>query len=887
MSLITGTKLGPYEILTLIGAGGMGEVYRARDTRLDRTVAIKVLSAHLSSNPDLRQRFEREARTISSFSHSNICALYDIGHQDGIDYLVMEFLEGETLATRIAKGALQIEQLLRYGIEIASALDKAHRSGVVHRDLKPGNIMLTKQGAKLLDFGLAKFQAGQPAIILSGVSVLPTEARDLTAEGTILGTIQYMSPEQLEGKETDTRTDIFALGTVLYEMATGKKAFTGKSQASLIAAILSSEPPAISTIQPLMPPALDRVVKTCLAKDPDDRWQTAHDVMLELKWIAEGGSQAGLPTPVVKRRKIREVVAWSCAATFLFALIALAIFHLQKRTQELPLMQLSVLAPNQTTLLFSSISPDGSKIAMVLLEASGKQSLWIRSIESSAVQPLPETDGTVFPFWSPDSRSVAFFADGKLKKIEISGGRPEILCDAPNPNGGSWSRNGVILLGGFQSGEKGSLYRISSSGGSPTPVTKVNVPREEAHRWPWFLPDGNHFLYLGDAHLAEEHHLKIGSLDSSKSTELLSSFISNVAYTPSGYILFMRRGVLMAQHFDAVRFQLDGEAFLIVEEVAETWGAHYHDFSVSENGVVSCRRGSFKSQISWFDRTGQRLNSVGEPGRCVHVDLSPDGKRVATEVRDADGRSSDIWVLDLTRYITSRITFHPGNDSAPIWSHDGTRVVFGSNRVGSGSYLDIYQNVLNRGGGDEVIFKSEPAKYPSSLSPDGKYIVLTIYTPKYSADIVLLQMPEHKLIPFLQTGFYEYSGQVSPDGRWIAYNSDESGRPETYIQSFPVPGEKWQISTNSGIQPRWRADGKELFFIGGDNKIWAVEIKSNGTLEPGVPKPLFAVRVRSMFDRYDYAVSPDGQRFLVNMLTESQEAPSVELLFNWQKLIRR
>jgi predicted Ser/Thr protein kinase len=521
MTLAQGTRLGPYEILASVGAGGMGEVYRARDTRLDRTVAIKVLPSHLSSNPEIRQRFDREARTISSLSHPHICALHDVGHQDGIDYLVMEFLEGETLTDRLSRGALPAEQVLRYSIEIADALDKAHRQGIVHRDLKPGNIMLTKSGVKLVDFGLAKLAAAGPAN--TSVSILPTQAgMNLTQEGTILGTFQYMAPEQLEGKEADARSDIFAFGAVLYEMATGKKAFSGKSQASLIASILSAEPPPISSVQPMTPPALDRVVKTCLAKDPDDRWQTAHDVMLQLKWIAEGGSQAGVPAPLVARRRGHERLAWGVAAVLAVSTIALAAVQLARPRAAVRVVRSSLLPPEKTTYHFigdaagpPAVSPEGLQIAFTARDSSGKSLLWVRSLDSPVPRAVAGTEDAMYPFWSPDSKFIGFFAGGKLKKIEASGGPAFALCDAGDARGGTWNKDGVIV---FEPHFRDPLFRVPATGGKAAPVTKFDESRRETtHRFPFFLPDGSHFLYLAGSHAvgteSELHAIYLGSLD--------------------------------------------------------------------------------------------------------------------------------------------------------------------------------------------------------------------------------------------------------------------------------------------------------------------------------------------------------------------------------------
>ena len=546
MTLTAGTRLGPYELVAPVGAGGMGEVYRARDTRLERTVAVKVLPPHLSSSPESRQRFEREAKTISQLSHPHICALYDVGREGETEYLVMEYLEGETLSERLLKGPLPFEQVLRYGIEIADALDKAHRQGIVHRDLKPGNVMLTKSGVKLLDFGLAKAIA--PAGRSSGASLtaLPTQAgSNLTQEGTILGTFQYMAPEQLEGKEADARTDIFAFGAVLYEMATGKKAFSGKSQASLISSIMGSEPPPVSAVSPMTPPAFDRVVRTCLAKDPDDRWQTAHDVMLELKWVAEGGSAAGLPAPVVAKRKNRERLGMAATGVLLLALGLLAGRTFRAPARDARALRLSLSPPaNAPFESFRSVtvSPDGQRIAFVGEAPDGKGSLWVRALD--AVQPrlLPGTEGAFYPFWSPDSRFLGFFADGKLKRIDASGGPPQILTKALFGFGGTWNRDGTIL---FAPNVLESLYKVPASGGTPVAVTRL-APREEAHRWPCFLPDGRHFVFLADARRTEDHYLKIGSLDSPETREIANA-VSSVAFAEPGYLLFVRAGSLLAQ----------------------------------------------------------------------------------------------------------------------------------------------------------------------------------------------------------------------------------------------------------------------------------------------------------------------------------------------------
>src|SRR2546426_797921 len=573
MSLEPSTRLGPYEIISSIGAGGMGEVYRARDTRLDRTVAIKILPEHLSSNPQLRERFDREAKAISSLSHPHICPLYDVGHQDGIDYLVMEHLEGETLAQRLKKGPLPPERALEYAIQIADALDTAHRRGVIHRDLKPGNIMLTKAGAKLLDFGLAKLGGAHPAAAFSRLSALPTEDRSpLTAEGTIVGTLQYMAPEQLEGKETDARTDIFALGTVLYEMATGQRAFKGKSQASLIAAILTSEPPPISSLQPMTPPALDRLVKTCLAKDPDERWQSAHDLTHELRWIAEGGSQAGLPAPLRAIRTGRERI-WIAASVLLgVAVVLLGILYARAGKVGQEVVRASIEFPPGSRFVFTSdvagppaISPDGRALVYGATDERGARRLWLQRLDTSDAHPLSGTEDAKYPFWSPDSRSVTFFAGGELKRLEVSGGLPVAICSTGDGRGGTWGDDGTIL---FSPEYRAGLFRVPASGGEPAPVTRLDEATHSSHRWPQLLPDGSHFLYLGISHdrtKSENDALYWASLDGRENRMLMRSG-ANAIYA-SGNLLYVRDTNLVAQPFDPARGELRGEPVTVASNV--------------------------------------------------------------------------------------------------------------------------------------------------------------------------------------------------------------------------------------------------------------------------------------------------------------------------------
>ena len=685
--LSPGTKLGPYEIQSQIGAGGMGEVYKARDTRLDRTVAIKVLPAHLADRPEARERFEREARTIAGLNHPHICTLHDIGRQDGIDFLVMEYLEGDTLAARLLKGPLPVEQVLQYAIEIADALDKAHRKGAIHRDIKPGNIMLTKSGAKLLDFGLAKLkQEVAPSV---PASQLPTLKENPTVEGTILGTLQYMSPEQLEGKpdEIDSRTDIFSFGAVVYEMATGKKAFEGKSSVSLIGAILKDNPAPMSSLQPMTPPALDRVVRKCLSKEAEKRWQAASDVCDELKWIAESGSQSSvsLPPAVMAQRESKRWMVWApLAAAVLVVLVASAAYLLRVPSELVP-VRFSIGPPERGSFpqnnTFLSVSPDGSKLAFVALDSSDKLMLWIRALDSPTAQPLQGTENANHPFWSPDSRFVGFVADGRLKKVPVSGGPALNLVEgAGGFAGGTWSSEGVILGARTLTSASG-LYRVSEAGGAATPVTTIDVGRgETGHLWPHFLPDGKHFLYLARCAKPEDNAIYVGSLDS-PDRKLLLNATSNPIYVSPGYLLFNRAGTLMAQEFNAASLELSGDAVPIADGLRFNVANGRAVFAASENGVLAYggTAPSALSKLVWVSRNGTE-QALPLPERAFgEFHLSPDGRRVAVEIGDEN--RAQIWLYDLSRDTLTRLTFEGDSNESPTWAPDSKRIAFGRSGV--------------------------------------------------------------------------------------------------------------------------------------------------------------------------------------------------------------
>ena len=876
MTLSAGTRLGPYEILSAIGAGGMGEVYKARDTRLDREVAVKVLPEHLAASEEIRQRFEREAKTISQFSHPHICALYDVGREGDVEYLVMEFLEGESLADRLGKGALPTEQILRYGIEIADALDKAHRQGIVHRDLKPGNIMITKSGVKLLDFGLAKPLATAGARPVSGASVMATEAQvsqPLTERGTILGTFQYMAPEQLEGGEADSRSDIFAFGAVLYEMATGRKAFTGKSQASLIGSILRDDPAPVSEVAPMVPPAFNRVIKTCLAKDPEHRFQTAHDIKLQLEWIQEGGSQAGLPAPVVARRKNREKLAWSTAAVL--ALVAAALgFGFWKRTPPVKhTMRFDVDVPAEVTGLDSpKISPDGRILAFDATDSTGKHRIWIRPLNALQAHALAGTEGTRRPFWSPDSKYLAFIADGKLMKIDVAGGPPQKICDAPTASDGTWAPDGAILYDGTG---KDPIYRVPASGGIPTVMVKPEESRKEIQiGWPEVLPDGKHFLYMAIAQKATDSMYRIASLDG-KENRPFAPAQSMITYVEPGYLLYLRDRTLVAQPFDAKAMKTTGEPVPIAEKIG-TDGVGLGRFSVSREGTLAYRTGEITDRMIWVDRTGKELDTIGEPAQYHDPAFSPDGKRLVYDLIDPRSGKFAIWVRDLTRNVSSRFSFGEGDAFCPLFSPDGTRIVYSIDD-------DLLEKSADGQGAEKSLgLKSPEQKVVGDWSRDGKYIAYSIQSKDTGWDVwILPTFGDKKPFPFVKTNFAEYWPAFSPDGRFIAYQSNESGRNEIYVQSFPGPGGKWQISAEGGLEPHWSEDGKELFYRSPDQKIVAVPVTTGAAFEAGTPKALFPTHLDTGLARNRFIPARSADRFVLVATPARETMAPTTVVLNW------
>jgi Tol biopolymer transport system component len=863
MALSAGDKLGPYEILSPIGAGGMGEVYKARDSRLDRLVAIKVLPEHIARREDLCARFEREAHTVASLNHPHVCALYDIGNQDGTRYMVLELLEGETLAARIEKGALPLKQALALAAQIADALDRAHRAGVTHRDVKPQNIVLTRDGVKVLDFGLAK-STHKPG---------PTESTltaALTTEGTVMGTPQYMAPEQFEGREADARSDIWAFGAVLYEMVTGQRAFQGKSYSSLVGAILSADPPPMP-VKPFTPAWLERLVGRCLAKDPEDRWQSMRDVVLELR------------SPVVESAAAGKPNRWRWAAAVLgLALVAVAAIQFRRTPPEQPVLTTSILPPEGASFDETAISPDGKLLAFTAT-SERKRQLWVRPLRASAAQPLAGTEGAEQPFWSPDSRRIGFFVQGKLKKIEAAGGPGQTLCDVPNPRGGTWSSEGVIVYAVLS----GGLWSVAAQGGAPMRITTIDETAGVRHRWPVFLIGGHHYLYLIPR--GNTSGIYLGSLGSKQRTRLVGDASApGYAEGPEkeGYLLFVREGTLMAQRLDAAKAALSGEAFPVAERVGFDPVSGGGAFSVSGNGMLvyeSDSRGL--TQMTWMERGGKRLETIGEARRGYFFpSLSPDERVLAFTFLGGPGQMADIWLRDLERGISTRFTFHPQLDMGSIWSPDGSRIAFASSRAGPS---DLYVKSASGAGQEELLLKSGNQKYASDWSPDGRLLLYYEDDPQTRYDLWVLPMDgERKPTVFLRTEFSERAGKFSPDGKWLAYTSDESGQYGIYVQPYPPTGAKWQLSRAGGRWPKWRRDGKELYWRQDDGKMMVAEVEARTAFRPGIPQALFETGIRDSTE--SYAVSGDGRRFLVPLpvVKEAGDRP-VTVVQNWLAAAKR
>ena len=856
MTLTAGTRLGPYEILGAIGAGGMGEVYKATDTRLNRTVAVKVMPPQVSDHEDMKARFEREAQTIAGLNHPNICTLHDVGHEGGVSFLVLEYIEGETVADRLARGQMPLAEALKVGIAVADALDKAHRAGIVHRDLKPANVMLTKTGPKLLDFGLAKWTTGDA----DSLAAMPTRA-DVTAKGTMLGTLQYMAPEQIEGKEADARTDIFAFGALLYEMVTGKKAFEGKSQATLISAIMSREPRPMSHLVPVSPAALEHVVERCLGKDPDDRWQTAHSLVIQLQWIAYGDIRGGAVavSPEERKRERLLTIALAAAALLVAALAVPALLSFQGHAPGEPFLYRSPVRGFQS----GALAPDGSGIVFAARPTDGGTALYYRPIGGLTSVKLDGTSDAAQPFWSPDSQFVGFVAGSTLKKVDVTGGPAQTLAQVSGFTGGTWNRSGIILYGSPQ-----GLFRVSAEGGTPEPVTTVEAP-ESGHLWPSFLPDGVRYVYLAWSGEPAERALQAASLDTADRTRLLT-VESNAVYAEPGYLLYQRESAVYAHPFDAASLAFTGEPVRVAGGAAWSGADGRGSFDVSQTGALFYFEGASENsgrgenpagQFSLLGRSGQILRPVGEAGPWGDMDLSPDGTRLAV-TRVEGGSGGDIWIIDWQRGeqgVPTRLTLDPANDLNPVWHPDGTRVAFTSYRNGN---ADVFVINANGVGEAEPLLSSPGHESVEAWSRDGKHLAYLLGTGS-ETDIYALPLEGGgDPFPVVEGPFQKDEPQFSPDGRWLAYASDESGAFEVYVVSFPKGDQREKASVGGGGQPRWSPDGQELFYRAPGGDVMVVAVTTEPQLRIGSPAQLFSRNYQPAYSnsptRHQWSVSPDG-----------------------------
>jgi Tol biopolymer transport system component len=882
MALGAGTTLGPYEILALIGAGGMGEVYRARDARLKRDVALKVLPESFAQDAGRMARFDREAQVLASLNHPNIAQIYGVEDRA----LVMELVEGESPA-----GPLPVEETLKIALQMAEALEYAHEKVIVHRDLKPANIKITPEGTvKLLDFGLAK-AIEEPTPTAGDAANSPTLTLGATRVGVILGTAAYMSPEQAAGKQVDRRADIWSFGAVLYELLSGKQAFDGDSVSDTLASVLKVEPD-WSALPKSTPPAVRRLVRRCLTKDRKQRLQAIGEARIAIEEARTGGAPelSEASTAVRKGHSVGWVAATAVLTVTALGLGSIAYRHF--REEPARVLRTSVLPPEKAVFngAFSipEISPDGRKLA-VTLTIAGKSQLWLRDLDSLSGRALAGTEGAALAFWSPDSQFIGFFAGGKLKKIDVAGGSVLALCDAPNARGGTWNQNGVIL---FNPAPQQGLFRVPAEGGTPAPVTTPDPSWPGSyHRAPWFLPDGHHFLYTArSGQTPERNSIYLADLDAkdvSKSARRVVRADSNAVYA-SGYLLFARSRTLMAQRFDAARGQTTGNAFPVAEaDYLE--GNSQGQFSASQNGMLafSSAYAGPGVQMTWFDRSGKSTGTLGAPADIRYVAISPDGKTVAFDRRDSQNGISDVWLRDLARGVESRFTFD-GNNQTPVWSPDSSSIAFRSFKKGN----EFARKSIGGSSEPEVLLSNDAGAGGRlwDWSPDGRYLLYGQVGLVRGGGAAIWVMPlssggERKPFTYSSNSFNQIQPRVSPNGRWLAYASDETGRFEVYVVTFPMPGGKWQVSVNGGNIPVWSRDGKELFYISADRKMMAVAVGGGPQFDPGQPKALFDTRLPTGIAgiaaaQRTFDVSRDG-RFLIPVEVAGSETPPIHVVVNW------
>ncbi len=909
--LNVGAMVGSYEIVAPLGAGGMGEVYRARDTKLGREVALKVLPEALANDRDRMARFRREAQVLASLNHPNIAAIYGLEDSGSVQALVMELVEGPTLAERIATRAgqdpvgaglalparvqhaapLPLDEALQISKQICEALEAAHEKGIIHRDLKPANIKVTAEGTvKVLDFGLAKGLEGEGA--QEDPSNSPTLSGLATQAGMILGTAAYMSPEQAKGKLVDRRTDIWAFGCVLYEMLAGRKAFEGETLSDVLAAVIRAEPD-WDVLPATTPAAIQKLVRRCLTKDPKQRLRDIGEARIAIEETLAGAT--GVPPVAVHGQDAhatwRRALPWGIATTFALAAVFAALAYIRVSSVQAHTVRSFVLPPEGASYAFDAnvgtavLSPDGTRLVFAAKDSSGKTMLWVRPLDSLTAQPLEGTEGASYPFWSPDSRTIAFFVPGKLEKIDLAGGGPQVICDAPTGRGGTWNRQGLIV---FAPNQFSGLEKVPAGGGAPTPITSAEPSHgRNSQRWPVFLPDGHHFLFWSGNPLVSGRApatggVFVGSLDGNTPKIMIPSE-SDALYAPPGYLLFLRNGNLIAAPFDAKRLKLTGDAFPVAGQVANPRQFHLGHFSISQTGVLAYEGGGSElRQIVWTDKNGKSTGTVGDPGEIQNIQLSPDGKTLAESAQSGETGNVDIWLVDLARGVPTRLTFNPAADWGAIWSPDGGQIVYDSSRTGRG---DLYIKSSNGGENAKLLLASSAQMFPTDWSRDGRFIAIQQRDPKETTgwDIWILPLTgARKPYPFLQTQFNEGDAHFSPNGRWLAYRSDESGMFEVYITSFPGPGGKWQVSSGGAFGVRWRSDGKGLYYRGPEGKLMEVGVMEKGSaMEVGKPQVLFQLPAMG-----DYDVTPDGKRFLVLVSQQSAPVP-VTLVTHWTASLKK
>jgi len=918
MTLTNGTRLGPYEILSLLGAGGMGEVYLAEDMRLGRKIALKVLPTSYAHDADRLRRFEQEARATSALNHANIRTVYDIGVHDGQSFIVAELLEGEELREQLNRGALPVGKAIAYAQQIAAGLAAAHEKGIVHRDLKPENIFVTREGrVKILDFGLAKLKLPEaPAVD----SQAPTQKK-ITDPGTVMGTVSYMSPEQVRGQDADHRADIFSFGMILYEMLCGKRAFNGASVADVMSAILKEEPPDLGELNAKFSPALEKVVRRCLEKQPERRFQTVSDLGFALEALMmpslapasgllskEGGWLHAPPLEQVAARLFslltkrsvrlhrllgwRDLLGWIVAAALLFVALAFAVMYFHrpsvKSSATFTYLPWPVNAKSSYTETGTpAISPDGRLIA-ITAEKEGINYIWLYSLDKPEPEQLQNTEDARHPFWSPNGQNIGFFSKGMLKRISISGGAAKDICVSPDGQGGAWSKENVILFAPTSDGTP--IYRVSANDGVPTQATGLDKERHETgHLFPRFLPDGRHFVFLTRSAQPENTGIGVGSLDQLQ-TKFLFRSDSNAEFSRAGYLLFMRDREILAQRFDAEKLESRGESDTLAKRGNFNIEPPYAPLSVHEDSLLVYQgAGNLKAQLVWVDRRGKRLSVVGEEREYLWLNLSRDDKQQMILLGfEPQNAGHDLLLFDLTRNTPTPFTTGPASTKFPIWSPDGLTTAFCSNREG---LWEIRQKGVNDNDvKDDPHSKRESSQiFLEDWSSDGKFIVYRKIGDKPSFDLWLLPMtgvPQPKL--YLRTQFDTRSAKVSPDGRWLAYRSNESGRNEIYVQSFPEPGRRFMVSNRGGTLPRWQRNGQELYYVAADDKLMVVRVQTGANFAPGAPEALFDLGSCGLSNiRYVYDVSDDGQKFLIIRPLEDSSSRPLTVAHNWTELLKK